>query len=170
MEPLDWNTTVARIYREAVADSGVDGVDRQDAYDIAVGRIRKMLDAGTLELPVDKAIRSELDKADGRDSRNADNVLRRVMSGEQSLFTEDGDPVLDLVVALGKGRRKAWRDVTASDIADMTELRQGNMRATVASFEAWRKDSDAVMPTILAHGTIGAAVHAGAFKVEAVAA
>ena len=37
MEPLDWNTTVARIYREAVADSGVDGVDRQDAYDIAAG-------------------------------------------------------------------------------------------------------------------------------------
>lgn len=168
--PLEWNATVSRIYREAVANSGADGIDRQTAYDTAVARIARLIHNGSLVLPLEKAIRAELDKADGRDSRSADAVLRRVLSGEQSLFTETGDPVLDLIVTLGKGRRKAWRDVTAADVAEMTELRQGNMRSTILSFEAWRNDSDAAMPVLLAHGTIGAAVEAGAFKGVEVAA
>lgn len=166
---LDWNDTVSRIYREAVADSGAAGIDRQLAYDTAVGRIKKLIDTGALKLPIEKAIRSELDKADSRDSQRADNVIKRLLSGSGSLFTDEGDPLLDLVVTLGKGRRKAWRDVTGADLADMTSLRQGNVRSVVMSFEDWRGDVDAALPLVVAHGTIGAAVEAGAFRVEVAA-
>lgn len=170
MEQPTWDDTVSRVYREAIADQGPEGADRQLACDTAAGRLRKMIEGGVIDLPIERAIRAELMRADERDSRRADNVIKRLLSGTGSLFTDEGDPILDLVVTLGKGRRKAWRDVTDTDLADMTALRQGNVRSAVLSFDEWRNDVAAALPVVVAHGTIGAAVHAGAFKNLEVAA
>lgn len=164
MTELDWDTTVSRIYREVVADSAAEGIDRQVAYDTAVARLVRMIRSGALDLPMDVAVRAALDRADDRDARRADSVLRRIAAGETSLLTEVGDPLLDVIVKLGGGRRKAWRDVTAEDLQVMTELRAKNARIVVESFSQWREDAATVLLGLGGqHESLGAAVEAGVF-------
>lgn len=169
MPELDFEETVARMYRESVAMYGTEGVERQLAFDDAIGKAMNLVRSGAMTAPVEMAIRAALEKADDRDSRHADNIIKRIVAGERSLFTPSGDPALDVVVKLGKGLRKAWRDINDEDLLLMTELRGKNVRTVVESFESWKGDVQALMPALVAHGTVGAAVESGAFT-QAVAA
>lgn len=153
--------TIARIYRGIVADSGTTGIKRTDALDELVRQIEPMWRAGDIRLDVADLIRNLGRRVDEADGQRADDALALIASGADDLSL-DADPVLDLSVTLGRGLRKAWRNVTADDLLLMDVARSANVRSVSIAYQTkWRPQIDAWLPVLMRHSTIGAAVLAG---------
>lgn len=148
-------------YRNAVAKIGSTATDvnKLDAFAHAAEALRQRIHSGELELPIDDALHAALKVADEKDGRAADNILARIARGEIGLDMWP-DPLLDVVVTLGGGRRKAWKHVTADDLSSMVELRKHNTNAARRAERRFIKDVTAVYDQLVSAGTVGAMVAA----------
>lgn len=162
-DTIEWDAQVLAIYREVIADSDPDeGTTKGEAKMIAARRIRDLVDAGRLDVPVDLAITASIDRADSHDGGVADRVIAKMLRGEEALGLDD-DPNLELVVVLGQGRRKPLRHVNRDDLLAMDRLRYQNMRAAAASYDEWREVYEQALVALLDYGTFGVAAESGAF-------
>lgn len=160
---FEWDTTVTRVYQEVIAEADPDdGVGRQEAFTTAASRIQDMVNAGELFVDVSQAIRAALERADKSQGRAADAVIKRLATGQDDLGLDD-DQTLNIVVILGDGKRKPWRNVTADDLRDMDRIRYHNYRKQAVAYDEWRESYDAVLPIVSRHGTVGTAASRGAF-------
>lgn len=158
----DWDPTITDVYRQVVGNSDIHtGVERQQAFDQCIPRIRDMVRRGDLTIPLDDMIRAALVRIDEREGASADKVLRRLVTGEDSLAFET-DPLLNVVVTLGRGRRKPWRNIARADLIEMDRIRYENLRAVQNSYEEWRQTFPAALALVLQYGTFGEAAAAGA--------
>jgi hypothetical protein len=153
------NETVSRVWREAVASYGPSGVSKREAVEAAENTLMVEVRAGRLELDLRRAVRAELTRADEADGRAADHIIERLAFGQVPI--DDGD--LDLVVTLGGGFRKAWRDVVPADLEQMVEIRHENFRKVASSFKSFQAAASRIRETVFEHGTVGAAFAAGGF-------
>lgn len=158
----DFNQTVNRYYQDALSEFGPEGAQLRDVMNIVRPRIRALVDSGQLEIDVDGAIDAELLTVDVANGKQADRVLGRLSNGYDALALVD-DPMLDVVVTLGRGLRKQWRDVTANDLRLMDDLRFDNVRKQQDAYSSWRAAFSPVVAVLAGFATIGDAVAAGAF-------
>lgn len=161
MSNTPWTDTITRIYREATAEAGPEGADRQDTIMVCANRIAREISAGRLSYELDDFIRSELIRVDESDGKKADAILRLAATGQGSF--EMTDDLLEVVVTLGAGRRKQWREVTATDLRDMDTVRYRNLRNAQIAYNEWRVSYDAALPVLMQFGTFGDAHAAGGF-------
>lgn len=153
------NDIITRVYREAIASYGVEGVDRKEAIESAVETLMIDVRAGRFTVDIERALRNDLRRADEADGRSADAILHRAAFGEVPLLTAD----LDVVVTLGAGRRKSWGDVTFDDLAAMNEIRYRNYKQARDAFEEFNGAFIRVREVLQEHTTFGAAFEAGGF-------
>lgn len=151
--------TITRVYREAVASYGDQGIDRPEAIESALATLMVEVRAGRMEVDAERALRAELKKADESDGRAADAILKRAAFGQVPLIAND----LDVIVTLGGGRRKAWRDVTPDDLKQMNDIRYENFRKVRDSYQEFNAAYIAVRATLFEYKTFGAAWAAGGF-------
>lgn len=151
---ITFHDAVVAEYRKAVARMAQDGGNRQDAFAYANEAIRQRIHVGEIDIPLDDAIHSALLAADAREGATADRVLQKIADGQIGIDVWP-DPLLDVVVTLGGGRRKTWRHVTADDLRQMVELRQANTRAARRSERRFTKDVQAIYSGLIAAGTVG---------------
>lgn len=153
------NETVSRVWRETVASYGASGVTKREAVEAAENTLMVEVRAGRLELDMRRAVRSELTRADEADGRAADHIIERLAFGQTPLVEAD----LDVVVTLGGGFRKAWRDVVPADLEQMVEIRHENFRKVASSFKSFQTAAARIRETVFEHGTVGAAYAEGGF-------
>ena len=151
---------VEAVYREVVAESGVESIKRQEAFDIASDRIGQLILDGVIAVPHDQAVRAALMAADDRDGKAVDRVLSVMASGQNPIDYED-DPFLETVVVLGDGMRKSFRHVNSDDLEAMDRLRYQNLHRAQEAYHRWREQYEGWTPCVRRHGTIGAAYAAG---------
>lgn len=157
-------TSVTRVYQQVVGESSpLNGTTKQDAFTEAVSRLTSMVQSGEIVIDIEAAIRAELGRADDQQGRAADAVIKRISDGQDTLDPEDGDPMLDIVVKLGDGKRKPWRHITMDDLISMDSLRYKNYRAQQVAYDEWRQSFEHVRPVLAIYPTVGEAVQAGAF-------
>lgn len=156
---MSYKDTVSRVWRETVASYGSDGINRPEAMESAAATLMVEVRAGRLSIDLDRAVRDALARADESDGRAADKIIERAAYGEVLLVDAD----LDVVVTLGAGMRKVWRDVSAEDLEVMDAVRFENFRKVSASYTRFNKAVTRIMATVSAHGTVGAAYDAGGF-------
>ena len=153
------NDTIRRIYRETIATYGSDGVDRQEAMESALATVMVEIRAGRLELNLEHAVLSELRKADEADGRSADAIIDRLAYGLVPLTDDD----LDVVVTLGKGRRKPWGSVTGDDLVQMREIRRENYLKAKGAFDEFAASVNRLLPVLFEYRTVGIAHRNGGF-------
>lgn len=158
----DFSQTVNRIYQRQLSLFGSSGAQLRDVMDAARPEIRMLIDAGELSIDIDGVIDAELLSVDESNGKQADRVLAQLANGQEYL-TIDADPMLDVVVTLGKGLRKQWRDITSADLVLMDELRYQNVRKQQDAYGNWRAVFAPVASILVRFATIGDAVAAGAF-------
>lgn len=163
----EWQETLTRIYREATAEAGPDGADRQETLIVAAARVATEIRSGRLKYALDDFIRSELIRTDESDGKKADAIIRVAATGQGTF--ELTDAILDVVVTLGKGRRKPWRFVSAADLKDMDRLRYSNLRNAQNSYDEWRSYYDLALPVLVQFGTFEKATDAGGFPPKSAA-
>jgi hypothetical protein len=156
---VNYKDTIARVYRETVASYGPEGINRPEAIESAAATLMVEVRAGRLDIDLESAVRAELRRADEYDGRAADAIIERAAYGEEPLTAED----MDIIVTLGRGLRKAWRDVSPTDLEQMNEIRYENYRKVRASFERFNTAVARIRGVVLEHGTVGAAFDAGGF-------
>lgn len=154
-----FHEAVTAEYRRVVAayGSATTHVDKLDMFAHAAESIRERIHSGELELPIEDAIHAALSAADARDGQAADTILSKIARGEIGLNLWP-DPLLDVVVTLGRGRRKTWKHVTADDLSAMVDLRKQNTNAARRAERRFIKDVAAVYDGLIAAGTVGALV------------
>ena len=155
-------TTVQRVWRETIASYGPAGIARPEALESATATLMVEVRAGRLEVDVERALRAQLTSVDEADGRAADSIIERAAYGQDQLLPDD----LDVVVTLGRGMRKAWRDITPEDIEQMIEVRYENYRKVWESFDRFNQAARRVRMVVAEHGTVGAAWEAGGFPPE----
>lgn len=150
---------VTQEYRSAITRLGGKAADvnKLDAFAHAAEAIRERLHSGELELPIEDAIHAALEVADNRDGRAADGILAKIARKEIGLDLWP-DPMLNVVVTLGGGRRKAWKHVTPPDLTTMAELRKQNTNAARRSERRFIKDVAAVYDDLVLAGSVGVMV------------
>jgi len=158
----DWHQDVLDVYRHVVATVEDESIQRQEAFQQAESRLLEMYDEGSLKIPANEAIRAALLEVDKRDGSRADAVLEAALSGQDS-FGMEGDPILDVVVILGEGRRKLWRHVTSDDLREMDRLRYRNLRSQQHAYETWRDSYEPTLEALSRFPTFGDAVQHGGF-------
>ncbi|MDF2991861.1 MAG: hypothetical protein K0S37_2375 [Microbacterium sp.] len=156
---MTYTDTIARVYRETVASYGPEGINRPEAIESATATLMIEVRAGRLELNIESAIRAELHKADEYDGRVADAIIERAAYGTEPLTDDD----MNVIVTLGRGLRKSWRDVSPADLEQMNEIRYENYRKVRSSFEKFNQAVGRIRVVVLEHGTVGAAYAAGGF-------
>lgn len=158
---VTFHEVVTAEYRHAVATYGsaTAHVDKLDMFARAAEAIRERIHSGELELPIEDAIHAALSAADSRDGQAADNILAKIARGEIGLNLWP-DPQLDVVVILGRGRRKAWKHVTADDLSDMADLRNQNTRAARRAERRFLRDVESVYSDLITAGSVGTLVEA----------
>lgn len=156
-----FNEAVTSEYRKAVARLGnlTTAASKLNAMAFAAEALRNRIHAGELELPLDDALHAALQAADAKDGQTADGILGRLARGELGLDLWP-DPLLEVVVILGRGRRKAWKHVTADDLSDMAELRNQNTKAARKTERRFIKDVETVYADLITAGSVGAMVEA----------
>lgn len=155
------NDDITRLYRAVVADAGREGITRREATELVVEQARPLVASGAITLNTDDLIRQMVKRADEADGNRADHVLADLAAGADDLGLEC-EPLLDMVVTLGRGRRKAWRFVGRVDLDEMNDIRFGNVRAAQTAYHrGFKPQYDAWLPVLIKHPTIGAAVAAG---------
>lgn len=161
----DFSQTVNAIYQKNLALFGSTGAQLRKVMDAARPEIRSLIESGELTIDINGVIDAELLSVDESNGKQADRVLAQLANG-QATFSLDPDPMLDVVVTLGKGHRKLWRDITSSDLVLMDELRYQNVRKQQDAYGAWRAVFSPVATILVRFETIGDAVAAGAFTAE----
>lgn len=156
IQSVTFHDAVTQAYRAAVAKHGNTerGINRQDAIAHAMTALIPRLESGELSLPYEDALHAALMQADSREGSTADSILAKIARGDIGLSIWP-DPLLDVVVVLGGGRRKAWKHVTPDDLADMAELRSQNTRAARRSERRFLRDVTAVQSALILAGTVG---------------
>ena len=152
-------TIPARIYRETVQSYKGADVTREEIIQQATATVMNEIRAGRYTLDIETAVRRELIRADESDGKIGDRYITRAARGDVPLIDDD----LDVVVTLGAGRRKCWRDVEPQDLIQMREIRFRNYQSVRDAFQEFAADLEAVLPVVRQHGTFGAAVEAGGF-------
>lgn len=153
-------------YQRIVYESGDTGIQLAKAVAIASENVQRMIDYGEVEAPdVLSALVTIGKSEDTRQKSSTDGALERLANGEVSIDM-GGDPMLRMVVTLGKGDRKSWDYVTASDLRRIFELRRENLVTQKQAFERFEENYNATVAAVLAHRTVGEAVRAGAFGQE----
>jgi hypothetical protein len=151
-----WIDQVASIYRATVADltQVEDNVQRKTAFAHTTEKIVDLVRNEELSIPLDDVIHAALMKVDERDGGYADAAIKSLVAGQNDLEIE-GSPMLSMVVTLGRGKRKVWRDFTVDDLAELDRLRYQNVASVKAAYDEWRADYEAIFPGLLAAGTVG---------------
>lgn len=159
---FDWRLKLTEVYRAVVgrADAAT-GMERQAALDEAVPVVVSMIAAGDLALPVADLVRVALTNTDEAEGESVSKVLKKLADGRDPLPLSD-DPMLDVVVTLGEGRRKPWRHVTVQDLREMDSIRNKNRIRVEEAYQEDSKRLQKLAAAIEPHGTIGAAIQAGA--------
>lgn len=162
-EPIPAVETALKLaYQQIVDISGDEIVSKAVAFADAADEVSKLIDLGEVQEPSRlKSLLGSLNVIDSKEGASADRIINSTRRGEVSLFEDDS--TLSTVVTLGGGGRKTWRNVNADDLRSMNEVRNKNYKAQTEAMEAWREDYSHVLPVVLAHRTVGAAVLAGAF-------
>lgn len=156
----DLNAIIRDSYRRAVAASSNEGTTIRDAAHAVTEELSQLVRDGSLTISPEEYLPLLVRRADERDGALADRVLTAYAMGQPDL----GDDVsLDVVVTLGGGQRKTWRNVTSDDLIAMDDLRYRNMRSAVSSYEEWRRVFTLARRAMRTHPTMGDAVAAGAF-------
>ena len=158
---LTLETAALDVYQQVVYQAP-DGAQRQDLYEEAAEILRGQYERGEIEVSPDKAIRAALHEADRQQGAAADNILDDLRKGISNLHL-DGDPILRTVVTLGKGFRKSWEYVTATDLLILDDQRRTNLKNVQEAFDVWEDNLAVVLPAVREHTTVGDAVRAGAF-------
>lgn len=142
-------------YRRFVASRGSAdaSVNKGDVFAAVAEGLRERIHLGELEIPVEDALHHILSEVDRREGQSADNVLAKIARGEIGLDVWP-DPMLDVVVTLGGGRRKAWRHVTAADLADMADLRNRNTKSARNSERRFVRDIARVHSDLVLAGSV----------------
>lgn len=150
-----FHDAVIEEYRRAVARYGsADAtVNKLDMFAHAAEALQNRIHSGEIEIPVEDAIHAALSTADSRDGSAADQILARLARGEIGLDIWP-DPMLDVVVTLGAGKRKAWKHVTADDLNAMAELRKRNTNAARRAERRFIKDLDVVYDALVLAGSV----------------
>lgn len=156
---MSFKETVARVYRETVETYHGVPAARAEVFETAAAAILTDVRAGRLQIDAEAAVHAALLDADAADKRAADRVLARAARGEVMLTDDD----LDLVVALGHGMRKQWRDVTPADLDAMNFQRFENYRKVREAYQVFNADLLMVRPIVERFRTFGAAQAAGGF-------
>lgn len=156
---VTFHDAVTATYRDVVARMAnkSEAVNRQDAFAHAAEIVRQQIHDGLIDIPIEDAIHAALTAADSRDGQAADKIIGQIARGELGLDLWP-DPRLSLVVVLGEGNRKVWRDVTAYDLKLMVELRKQNTNAARRSERRFLKDVAAVYDDLVTAGTVGSLV------------
>ena len=156
---VTFHEAVTQEYRRAVATHGnaSTAVNKLDMFAFASEALRQRIHSGEIELPIEDALHAALSAADARDGQTADNILAQVARGELGLDIWP-DPRLDIVVVLGRGRRKAWRHVTADDLSVMVDLRKQNTNAARRAERRFIRDVSSVYDALVSAGSVGALV------------
>lgn len=153
------NQTIRRIYRETIAAYGAEGVDRREAMESALATVMVEINAGRLELGLEAAVLAELRRADEADGRDADAIITRLSYGQVPILEDD----LDVVVTLGKGKRKVWREVMGEDLVQMRELRRENYLKAKGAFDEFASNVNRLLPVLFEYRTVGEAHANGGF-------
>lgn len=155
-------------YRKVVALNGsADAtVNKGDMFALAAEVLRQRIHDGELEIPVEDALHHVLSEVDRREGQAADSVLSKIARGEVGLDIWP-DPQLEVVVTLGGGRRKAWKHVTADDLADMADLRNRNTKAARNSERRFIRDIARVHSDLVLAGSVEQMVSAARFAATA---
>lgn len=149
---------IQRIYRAVVADAGAEPIQRLDAIEQVVQQVLPLIELGEIKPDLHAWVSNVVVRVDESDGAKADTILAAIASGQDDLSL-DADPVLDLVVTLGRGRRKIWRFVSMADLDEMDELRNANMRAALRAYhKGWKPQYQAWREVLRRNLTIGAAV------------
>lgn len=158
---MDNTEHIREIYRAVVADGGVNKTQFSEAVGSVVDQIRPLVESGAVIPDLYTWVRSVVASVDKADGAKADDVLAAIARGEDDLTT-DGMPYLDFVVTLGRGGRKVYRFLTASDLDEMDELRHRNVKAVNRSYrDEWKPQYDAWRKVLRRNVTIGNAVESG---------
>lgn len=161
---FDWNHKVREVYRQVVGESDPeDGVKLADARAGAASRLRELIEAGELTIPVDFAITAALAQADKSDGKVVDKIIARMMRGEDAFDIED-DPALDCVVIVEARVRKPLRHIKSHDLLAMDALRYRNMRAATVAYDEWRETYERALAAVIKYGSFGEAVESGEFE------
>lgn len=153
------NNTIRRIYRETIASYGNEGISRAEAIESATATVMVEVNAGRLSLDFERAVRAELRRADEQDGRDADAIITRLSYGQVPITEDD----LDVVVTLGKGLRKVWREVTGDDLVQMRELRRENYLKAKGAFDEFAANVNRLLPVLFEYRTVGEAWRNGGF-------
>lgn len=160
---MEWRDIVRREYQDAVRSlQGTSGVQRQEAFLLAQGRLAELVEVGELRIDPIEAIRHELYRADDEQGKLADGLIHTLVTGQDALDF-DRDPLADTVVVLGNGVRKTWASVDATDLHEMDALRYKNFHAAADAYDRWRRDFEALIGALIGYQTVGEAMAGGAF-------
>lgn len=159
---FDYEQVVSRVWRETVAATSVEGIQSREAKEAAAMTLARMVEADELKIPYLDAIYAALDRAEDADGKSADRIIKHWNSG-QSGFDLEGDPGLDLVVKVGRGMRKTWRNINADDLRQMDVNRYENARNAANAYDDWRNFYNAAVAAVIEAETFGAAVDGGLF-------
>lgn len=158
----DYSTAVRDTYRKIIGDhsSFDEPADRQECVKLAAEEILADIRAGEVERPeIGSLVTRDLMAQDRSDKAAADSMIDALYYGGQD--TLDLDPLLDVVVTLGGGRRKPWRLVTDVDWELMDEVRYRNVERQQQAYSQWRPKFLACRSAYRAHGTTEAVLAAG---------
>lgn len=162
-----WNYEVTRVYQDVISEADpAEGMQRQEAYNVAIERLLYMVEVGEIQIDMASAIRHQLEQVDRQQGKRADSVIKKLVTG-QDAFDQEDDPFLRTVVTLGSGKRKAWRDVTSADLVDMDYERFKNVQTQMAAYSKWKENLHTLYDATSRYGTIGRAVDAGALGMSA---
>lgn len=153
----------SRVWFETVDAASNTGMSKLEAEAQAIETLMIEVRAGRLEIDLEKALLSEIRKADAAHGRHADALLSKIAAGNAPLVMED----FEMVVTLGAGHRKTWYYVGPEDLDVMNEIRYKNYRDSRDSFQRFNSDIIAVRPIVAEHLTMGLAFEAGAFAFSA---
>lgn len=159
---IDHAQRIQDIYRAVVADSGAVAIQRDEAIHLVAAQVQPLIDSGELVPDIYSWVKQLVVAADRKDGHAADKVLLAIGAGQDDLSTETEMPYLDFVVTLGRGGRKVYRFLTASDLDEMDELRHKNVRTANRSYHRdWKPAYEAWRQVLRRNVTIGAAVETG---------
>lgn len=168
-DPIPTAEDAARkVYQRIVSEAADEGITHARAASDTADEVARLIDLGEVQAPnVRDALLHTVKRIDTAQGQTADKIIERLSRGEVHLF-EDSD-LLATVVTLGSGNRKSWEHITATDLSDMDAERRKNYRSVKDAMDRWESSYSMVLPVVMAHRTVGAAVRSGAFTKEATA-
>lgn len=159
----EWLEQIAAVYRTTVGDLTVSESDvaRKTAVAHASIVLRDMYMNEEIFIPIEEILNAALIRVDERDGGQADAAIRALRMGQGELRI-DGVSILTLVVTLGGGRRKLWRDFNVADLDELDRLRYQNVANAKAAYDEWRDNYEAIYDDLLTAGTVARLVSAKA--------